>query len=132
MRDIDNIDRIFREFDRIMDGGFTGGYTPNPSGPSSFGNPMPNDDRKPGVIFESETLEILEDEKNIYFTMELRGVSDEDLTVIPKDESIGIEVMLDGKWIKRDYSLYRKINPKTSKITFNNCILDVILKKIKE
>jgi len=77
-------------------------------------------------------IDINEDDKHIYFTVELRGVANENMNVTPKEKSIQLEVMAEGKWHKRNFRLPAKIVPKTSKVSFNNCVLDVVLQKVQE
>lgn len=81
---------------------------------------------------EEYGIDIHEDDKHIYFTVELRGISDEDMNVETKERSIQLEIMSDGNWHKRNFRLPARVNPKKSKVSFNNCILDVILEKVNE
>jgi len=41
-------------------------------------------------------------------------------------------VMAEGKWYKKNFRLPAKINPETSKISFNNYVLDIVLEKVNE
>jgi HSP20 family molecular chaperone IbpA len=111
MRDIDDIDNLFKRMEEMMSKSFYGGYARAGS---------------------RKDIDISEDDKHLYVTIELRGVKQDNLVVTPKEDSISLEIMNDNSWINRTYSLPSKINPKKSKISFNNCILDMELLKIKE
>jgi len=112
MIDFDDMDDIFKRIQDMMNHDFSGGYTR-------------------GGNYRDYGIDIQEDEKYIYMTVELK-IREEDLTVTPKEDSIILEVMMDGSWTKRIVKLPKPVDPKSAKITFNNCILDVQLKKIKE
>jgi HSP20 family molecular chaperone IbpA len=113
MRDIDEIDKLFKMMEDMMDHSFYGGYSQNRGS-------------------NKKDIEIFEDDKHLYITIELRGVDEKNLVVTPSENSIVLEIMYDNSWIKREYTLPSKINPKKSKIKFNNCILDMELLKVKE
>jgi HSP20 family molecular chaperone IbpA len=111
MRDIDDIDNLFKHMEEIMNKSFYGGY-------ARAGN--------------RRDIDISEDDKHLYVTIELRGVEKDNLVVTPSEDAITLEIMNGNSWINKTYSLPSKINPKKSKISFNNCILDIELLKVKE
>ena len=113
MIDFDDMDDIFRRIQDMMNSDFSGGYS-----------------RYKGGNYRDYGIDIQEDDKYIYMTVELR-VRDEDLTVTPNENAIILEVMMDGSWNKRIIRLPSPVDPKSAKISFINCILDVKLKKIK-
>lgn len=121
----DEIDNIFRLMDRIMRQDFYGGYAINPSNHfNRYDNELDNPDEY--------NIDMNEDDEHIYFTVELRGVSDEDMNVTPKEKSIQLEIMAEGKWYKRNFRLLAEIVPEKSEISFNNYVLDVVLQKALE
>lgn len=128
------IDRIFRLMDKIFKDESYGGYlTDNGNSYGYYTNNMDKTQlpQKKEDIHEN-LIDITEDEDYIYVTVELRGVDKDDLIVTPKEDSIFIQVLICGKQLQREWKLKSKVNPKTAKIKFNNCILDVRLKKVKE
>ncbi|MBE3093596.1 MAG: hypothetical protein IMZ52_01090 [Actinobacteria bacterium] len=118
------IDKIFKLMDELMKGNFTGGYYPRNG---NFINTNKTSD-----IQDDTEIEFQEDMDWIYLTMELRGVEKDDLNVVLKKDSILIEVIAGGREIKKDYPLPCKINTKKSKICFNNYVLSLELRKVKE
>ena len=125
----EDMDRIFKLMDAMTNQNFSGGYmNNNPNSCTQYSAGYPNDLDNP----EDYNIDISEDDKHIYFTVELRGVADEDMNIIPKENSIQLEVMIKGKWHKKDFRLPHKIIPESSEITFNNYVLDIVLEKKDE
>lgn len=121
----EDIDKIFKMMDEMMNNSFTGGvYT---------GGCYP---KNADVIYKDikhdSEIDYSEDDDWIYITVELSGVERDDLTVDIKSNSIHIEVATESKTFKKDYTLSCKVNSKKSKICFNNYVLDIELKKVKE
>ncbi len=114
MRDIDEIERMFRMIKEMTEGGFSGGY--NTERPYNNYN---------------DKADIQENVDKIYITLELR-VQEEDIQVTPLEDKIVIEVMINGSWTRNNIRLPSLVDPKSAKITFNNCILDMELNKKKE
>ena len=121
---LNEIDRIFRLMNEMMKSSFTGGYYPR--------NETFINTNKTSDIRDDTEIEFQEDMDWIYLTMELRGVEKDDLNVTLKKDAILIEVIAGGRELKKDYALPCKINPKKSKVCFNNYVLSLELKKIKE
>lgn len=115
MIDFDEFDDIFRRIQNMINNEYSGGVRYR---------------RREGNVRE-DNIDIQEDDKHIYITVELR-VRDEDLTVYPQEDMIVLEVMIDGAWSRKVIRLPTLVNPKSAKISFNNFILDIVLKKIKE
>jgi HSP20 family molecular chaperone IbpA len=113
MRDFDEFDDMFKKIQEMMDREFTGGY------------------KNSNIRSKDYDVDIQEDDDHIYITMEIK-VREEDLTVTPKEDMIVLEFMDSGSWNKKTIKLSSKIDPKKAKITFNNCILDIQLCKVKE
>lgn len=107
MRDIDDIDNIFRIFEDMMDSSFSGAYK---------------------YKRKDDSTDIQEDDKHIYVTIELK-VQEEDFDIQIKEEYITIQVMLNGMWKKKSVKLPTKIIPNKSKTTFVNGVLDIVLEK---
>ena len=118
------IDALFKLMDELMRTSFTGGYYPRNSN-FIYNNRITD-------IRDDTEIDYEEDKDWIYLTIELRGVEKEDLNVELKEKAILIEAITEDKNIKKDYPLPCKINPKKSKICFNNYVLSLELKKVKE
>ena len=111
MKDWDEIDRMFKILNDMMDNNFSGAYSTDKHTPN-------------------EVLDIQEDDKHIYISAEIK-VRDEDISVIPNEDSISFEIMTDGRWSKKTLNLPCKVKPKSAKISFKNYVLDVELEKAK-
>jgi len=130
MWDEDEFNNLWKKLQDIIDNNYTGAYMPN----RRFGewrNTEYGHEEK-GVIYASRELEILDFDEYITITVEFKGVRDEDLEVEPEEQAVIISYMADGVWRKRPLKLPYRINPKTAKISFNNCILDIRLEKAIE
>jgi HSP20 family molecular chaperone IbpA len=126
----EDVNDIFKLMDKLFNENLYGAYSYRRSNIPE--NRIYQKEEKPKEDIDDKLIDVSEDDKFIYITIELRGVAEEDLTVTPKEQSIFISVVIDGKTLSRDYPLPCKVNPKTAKIKFNNCILDVVLRKVKE
>jgi len=118
MKDIDEIDRMFRMLRDMMDGGFSGGYY------SRDINERPHSSY-------NDKADIQEDENSIYITLELR-VQEEDIQVTALEDKLVVEVMLEGAWKRNNLKLPSLVNPKSMVTSFNNYVLDIKLDKQKE
>ena len=115
----EDIDDIFKIMEKMMNGQFTGG--------AYIKQPLVDEDENE----EENPIDITEDDKYIYITLELRGIQREDFNVLVEPFSVILEIFIDGKWHSDKFNLPCKVKRK-AKIEFNNCILDVILTKDKE
>jgi len=109
MFDIDDFDDIFRNVERIIEDSYTGGYS-----------------RQSRQI--NRMIDVLEDDDHIYITAEIR-IPEEDISVEVEEMHIIFNVMDDGAWQRKIQHLPCKVNKDTAKITYNNCIIDIILEK---
>jgi len=127
MFDDDDFDDMFKKIEDIMNRNFSSGYIPRKV-------PIKTDygADEEGVLYADRELEILDFDKYVSITMDLQGVRDEDLIVKPEEKAVIISYMFEGLWRKKPLNLPYKINPKTAKISFNNCILDIELEKVKD
>lgn len=114
----EDIDELFKLMERMMNGQYSGG--------AYMKQPLLDDDSD-----EDDPIDITEDEKYIYITVELRGLQREDFNVLVEPYAVILEVFSDGKWYSDKFNLPHKVKRK-AKVEFNNCILDVILTKDKE
>jgi HSP20 family molecular chaperone IbpA len=116
---INDIDELFKLMDRMMSQQFNGAYKRQDKNPE-----FDEDD-------DEEPIDITEDKKHIYITIELRGLQEEDFNVLVEPYSFILEVFIDGQWFSDKFKLPHKVKRK-AKIEFNNCVLDVVLTKDKE
>jgi HSP20 family molecular chaperone IbpA len=121
MSRINDADDLFRLIDKIMDEHFSGAYKRQED--EVYNHKEDGEDE--------EAIDITEDEKYIYITIELRGLIREDFNVLVEPYAVILEFFMDGQWRSDKFKLPHKVKRK-AKIEFNNCILDVILTKDKE
>lgn len=115
-------DDFFDLVDKLMNSRFSGGIS------RSYYTPSKQREKKEE---EKKIIDITEDDEHIYATIQLTGVRDDDLNVIPNEDSLSIEFKIDGIWYRRTFPLPNKIDPITSQISYKNFILDVVLDKVK-
>jgi HSP20 family molecular chaperone IbpA len=118
MKDIDEIDRMFRMLRDMMDGEFSGGY---------YNRDI---NERPHSSY-NDKADIQEDENSIYITLELR-VQEEDIQVTALEDKLVVEVMLEGAWKRNNLKLPSLVNPKSMVTSFNNYVLDIKLDKKKD
>ena len=105
----------------------------------TFGNkpsvqPMPGAGGKPGVpkivTDEREPLtDVIEGTKDVAVTMELPGVEKKDINVHMTDDELEISVDNERRKYHKRVKLPAKVDPKTTKATYTNGILDVTVTK---
>jgi HSP20 family protein len=105
---------------------------------SSFGNkpqvkPAASGKGIPHVVSdEREPLtDVIEERDHIAITMELPGVEKQDINVHVTDDELEISVDNDRRKYHKRVRLPTKVDPKTTKATYNNGILDVTVKKMR-
>jgi HSP20 family molecular chaperone IbpA len=110
---------IFGLIDRLINSEFYGGYS---RGDSSYRYRKEYDSA------------FIEDDKYIYFTLELRGISEDNMSVAVHETELKLELMKEGRW--KYYTIpitvdgvRKEVIPETAEISFNNCILDIIMEK---
>ena len=96
-----------------------------------FGNASLGIHRDEYSTSQSDDVDIFEDEKKIYITVELK-LDDEDINVTPQKDGILLEVMYGGRWRKWKINIPTECRPESAKISFNNCVLDIELEKVVE
>lgn len=110
---------IFGLIERLISSEFYGGYTRRSS---SYQHNKEYDSA------------FIEDDKYIYFTLELRGITEENLSAAVHESEIKLELMKSGRW--RYYTIpivvdgtKKKVIPETAEISFNNYVLDIVMEK---
>jgi len=132
-------ERAFRDinFDQIEPGkSFVHGFNIRigPDGKpqiEEFGNrPKKVDKDKTILPEEREPLtDIIEGDDNIYITVEVPGVQKEDIDININDSYIDINVNSPNRKYHKSINLPCSVIPKKSKATYNNGILDIIVKR---
>jgi HSP20 family protein len=132
-------ERAFRDFnfDQIEPGkSFVHGFNIRigPDGKpqiEEFGNrPKKVDKDKTILPDEREPLtDIIEGDDDIYITVEVPGVQKEDIDININDSSIDINVNSPNRKYHKSINLPCSVIPKKSKATYNNGILDIIVKR---
>ncbi len=103
---------------------------------SSFGN-KPSVERKDGALpniqaDEREPLtDVIEDAASIAITMEMPGVDKSDIKVSMTEDRLEIGVDTEKRKYHKRVKLPAKVDPKTTKATYNNGILDVTVQKLQ-
>ena len=114
MRDWDDFENIFKLLEDMMSSNYSGGYM-----------------KRNSHNYSDISIDMQEDDDYIYITMELK-VQEEDLDISINEDFISLEIMLEGVWRKRNIKLPTRVDPKSAKTSFNNYILDIKLKKLRE
>ena len=94
---------------------------PNPAGGKGIPQVVANE-REP-------LTDVIEDGKQVAITMELPGVEKKDINVHMTDEELEISVDNELRKYHKRVRLPTKVDPKTTKATYNNGILDVTVQK---
>jgi HSP20 family molecular chaperone IbpA len=83
--------------------------------------------------FRTPFSEIQEDKEKgeIVITLEMPGVSKEDIDVHVDEESITIEAEGESRKYRRSYSFGAQLDPVKTQASFTNGILEITLKKVK-
>jgi len=116
---INDMDELFRLVNNIMNSHFSGAY-------KRLGNPSNYQDESE----DDDSIDITQDSKYIYITLELTGIEEENLNVFVEPYQLVLEIFLNGEWGQQTINLPCKVKKK-AKISYNNYILDVILTKDK-
>lgn len=81
-------------------------------------------------IAEREPLtDVIECEDSISITLEIPGVEKEDIELTVEEDKVAINVDTAARRYFKEIPLKVKVDPKTSKATYKNGVLDIILKK---
>jgi HSP20 family protein len=103
-----------------------------------FGNTRPPKRLESGEKEELEATErepltdVIECEEEISITLEIPGVEKEDIELTVEEDKVAINVDTSSRRYFKEIPLKVKVNPKTSKATYKNGVLDIILKKIPQ
>ena len=82
------------------------------------------------VVDEREPLtDVIDGQKEVAITMELPGVEKKDINVHMTDDELEISVDNERRKYHKRVKLPAKVDPKTTKATYNNGILDVTVQK---
>ena len=151
----DDFERIFDEMQRMFENDdfkemiedmFRSGFDPNkrfihgfslnvgPDGKprfQEFGNrPVKNPDGAPILSDEREPLtDIIEGDEDVAITVEIPGVEKEDIDLNVTKENIEIRVDTLQRKYHKNLDLPCDVLPKTTKATYKNGILDVVIKR---
>lgn len=153
-----DIDREFdrmREFmDRITKKAMRGELSQSDYGPYVYGFTMRvGPDGKPNIeefgntrpprrlegaegeqfkMAEREPLtDVMESDNSISITLEIPGVEKEEIELRVEEDSVTINVDTPQRRYFKEIPMKTKIDPNTSKATYKNGVLDIILKKMK-
>lgn len=132
-----SMEEAFRNLGQDPSKGFVGGFNVRmgPDGKpnfSTFGNkPSINPDAAKVSVDNREPLtDVIEDPASIAITMELPGVNKQDINLHMTDESLEIGVDNEVRKYHKRVKLPAKVDPSTTKATYNNGILDVTVQKV--
>lgn len=135
-----NLQEAFKDLGERPDRPFVQGFSVRmgPDGKprfSSFGN-KPQMDRGDGApslrADEREPLtDVIEDKESVAITMELPGVEKNDIDVHMTEDQLEISVDTEKRKYHKRVRLPAKVEPATTKATYNNGILDVTVTKQK-
>jgi len=80
--------------------------------------------------YYSSNDEVMEDDDYIYIDTQLQGTPEEDFEIIPKEEVVILyKIPTNDRII---WNLPCKVQPSSIEYTYNNFVLDIKLKKLKE
>ncbi len=101
-----------------------------------FGNTIPKSigdsaERSEGFAREPLT-DVMESEDGITITVELPGVSKEDIDLTVTRDTVTIKVDTASRKYYKEIPLSAEIDEKNVKATYNNGVLDITLKKLKK
>ena len=103
-----------------------------------FGNTKPprrlegGDSAKVEIAEREPLTDVIECEDSISITLEIPGVEKEDIELNVEEDKVAINVdTIESKYFK-EVPLKVKVDPKTSKATYKNWVLDIILKKVPQ
>ena len=87
---------------------------------------------RPTMAKEREPLvEVIEEKEYVVVTAEMPGVPKEAIKVKATETSLTISAESEGRSYYKEVSLPAKVDPKASKATYNNGILEVRLRKVE-
>ena len=147
-RIFDEMQRMFesRDFKDMIEDMFKGGFDPNkrfihgfsmnvgPDGKpkfQEFGNrPTKNETGEPILSEEREPLtDIIEGDEDVAITVEIPGVEKNDIDLNVTEDFIEIKVNNSIRKYHKRVELPCDVKPKTTKATYKNGVLDVVIKR---
>ena len=98
---------------------------------SEFGNhPVQSDKGKSLISEEREPLtDVMEGEKEVTITVEIPGVEKQDIDLRATENELEIRVNTPQRKYQKIVDLPVEVKPKTTKATYKNGILDVVIKR---
>jgi HSP20 family protein len=105
---------------------------------NEFGNTRPPKRLESGEPEKLEATErepltdVIECEDSISITLEIPGVEKDDIELTVEEQMVAINVDTAQRKYFKEIPLNIKVDPKTSKATYKNGVLDIILKKIPQ
>lgn len=103
-----------------------------------FGNTRPPKRLESGELEKYEVAErepltdVIECDDSISITLEIPGVEKEDIELNVEEDKVAINVDTAERKYFKEIPLKIKVDPKTSKATYKNGVLDIILKKVPQ
>jgi len=97
---------------------------PNPAGAAKGIPQLVADEREP-------LTDVIEDAKQVAITMELPGVEKKDINLHMTEGELEVSVDNEARKYHKRVRLPAKVEPKTTKATYTNGILDVTVQKVK-
>lgn len=145
----DEFERMFREMERMMERAFRMPYDKLKPGKSfvrgfsvrvgpdgkphieEFGNhQVPSGEGESSISDEREPLtDVMESEKDVSVTVELPGVEKEDIDLRVTDDQLEIKVDTPQRKYHKTVDFSGEVKPKTTKATYKNGILDVVVQR---
>ncbi|UCE73725.1 MAG: Hsp20/alpha crystallin family protein [Methanomassiliicoccales archaeon] len=101
-----------------------------------FGNTRPSRRLERGAdeqfeIAEREPMtDVIESKDSISITLEIPGVGKDEIELTVEEDKVSINVDTPERRYFKEIPLKIKVDPKTSKATYKNGVLDIILKKV--
>jgi len=92
---------------------------------------VPGGERKEEGVREPLT-DVMEDEKNLYITIELPGVEKEDINMEVIDNKLVISVDTEGRKYYKEIPLPDSVDVDSAEAKYNNGVLDITMKKRAE
>ncbi|MGB1586127.1 MAG: archaeal heat shock protein Hsp20 [Thermoplasmatota archaeon] len=136
-----NLSEAFKNMGQDPSKGFMAGFNVKmgPDGKprfDTFGNkPKVNTDARVPTIKDDgrEPLtDVIEDPKSIAITMEVPGVDKKDLDVNMTEDHLEVSVDNEMRKYHKRVKLPAKVDPATTKATYSNGILDVVVQKVEQ
>jgi HSP20 family protein len=84
-------------------------------------------------IAEREPLtDVIESAESISITLEIPGVDKDEIELTVEDDTVSINVDTSSRKYFKEIPLKSRVDPKTSKATYKNGVLDIILEKLHQ